>query len=152
MSYNKGMTLEFSPRAFSPVQPPNGVTKAKGAGKDAGKKTKTPKVDKNDLSWSLSNVNDTIDKSHKFLVMNRHSAAQPEESIYEPKRQATVEKSHLEASPGGHEGCSFFCPIAAHRPVSGLALQADGCNLAGRKGSYRIQAKCCSKDHEGGRS
>ena len=99
MSYDKGMTLEFSSRASSPVQPPNGVTKAKGAGKDAGKKTKTPKVDKNDLSWSLSNVNDTIDKSHKFLVMHRHSAAQPEESIYEPKRQATVEKSHLEASP-----------------------------------------------------
>jgi len=41
---------------------------------------------------------DTIDKSHKFLVMHRYSASKPEKSIYEPKEQITIEKSHLEAS------------------------------------------------------
>ena len=63
-----------------------------------GKKPKkTPKADKNDKTWSLSQINDTIDKSHKFLVLSRLHVAKTKQSVYEPLKQYSMDDTHLES-------------------------------------------------------
>ena len=80
---------------------------------DTTRKKKTIKVDKNDNTWSLSKLHDTIDKSHKFLVLQRLHAVKPESSVYEPKKQVcmrlNVRECVIEMKRGRETVCALVC-------------------------------------------